>query len=283
MTKSSATLIDHVYCSHKSIISLSGVANINLSDHHLTFCELSGARSVNAKKFTLYRRIIRVDKEQFKKDFLALPWCIFDSSDDIDDAVNIFKKLFCDLWDTHAPLKKRLVRSSQRKHWLNCELLASYQQRDVLYKRFRQDGSSAAWMAYRQARNRCIAATRTAKRAFFLAGNDKPRLFWSKIKECTGLGKLQQASLFWPCSTPMLSKASANMINRSFSDRITSLKQQQHLKNTAASSSASMVDVKATASRALNLKKSRPVKCAVFSLICHLQGLQVLTLYLPAC
>ena len=126
VTKSSATLIDHVYCSHKSIISLSGVANIHQSDHHLTFCELSGARSVNAKKFTLYRRIGRVDKEQFKKDFLALPWCILDSTNDIDVAVNIFEKLFCGLWDTHVPLKKHLVRSSQRKHWLNCELLASY-------------------------------------------------------------------------------------------------------------------------------------------------------------
>ena len=108
VTKSSATLIDHVYCSHKSIISLSGVANIHLSDHHLTFCELSGARSVNAKKFTQYRRIGRVYKEQFKKDFLALLWCILDSTNDIDDAVNIFEKLFCGLWDTHAPLKSVL-------------------------------------------------------------------------------------------------------------------------------------------------------------------------------
>ena len=125
----------------------------------------------------------------------------------------------------------------------------------MLYKRFRQDGSSAAWMAYRQARNRCIAATHTAKHAFFFAASDKPQLFRNKIKECTSLGKLRQASLFWPCSTPTLSKASASMINRSFSDRITSLKQQQPLINTAASSSASMVDVKATTSRAFEFKE----------------------------
>ena len=134
----------------------------------------------------------------------------------------------------NAPLKKRLIRSTQRKHLLNKWRLIGiimYVQRDLFYKRFRQCGSFAAWMAYRQARNQCTATTRTAKRSVFLAASDKPRLFWSKVKECIGLGKIRQAPLLWPCSTPVLSKASANMINRSFNDRITSLKQQQPLTN----------------------------------------------------
>ena len=44
ITKNSATLIDHIYCSHNSMIYFSGVTNIHLSDHHLTFCELSNVQ-----------------------------------------------------------------------------------------------------------------------------------------------------------------------------------------------------------------------------------------------
>ena len=117
--------------------------------------------------------------------------------------------------------------STQHKHWINGDLLKLYRQRNTLYKRFRQAGTSAAWMAYRQARNCCTAATRVAKRAFFFSARHKPHLFWNKIKKCTGLGKLRQSSLFWPCSTPIISKVSANIINRSLLERISSLQQQQ--------------------------------------------------------
>ena len=80
-------------------------------------------------------------------------------------------------------------------------------------------------MAYRQARNCCTTKTRKAKGSFFLSTWDKPRLFWSNLKTCIGLGKQGQTSLFWPSSTPILSKTSANMLNNSFLARITSLQQ----------------------------------------------------------
>ena len=140
ITKKSATLIDHIYCSCKSLVRLCGMANKYLSDHCLIFCELSNEQTVSQKKFTYYLRIHRVNKEQFTIDFHALPWSLLDTAGDAVVAVDIFEKLF-------------------------------------LYKRFIWTTTSDAWMAYRQARNCCTAKTRTAKRAFFLSARNKPRLF----------------------------------------------------------------------------------------------------------
>ena len=116
ITKNSATLIDHIYCLHKSMIYFSGVTNIHLSDHHLTFFELSNMQCATQKKFNFYRRIARVSKEQFINDFHALPWSLIDAAGDIDNAVTIFESLFRDLRNLHTPIKKRLTRSINVKH-----------------------------------------------------------------------------------------------------------------------------------------------------------------------
>ena len=225
ITKKSATLIDRIYCSCKLLVRLCGVANIHLSNHCLIFCELSNEQTVSQKKFTYYRRIHRVNKEQFTIDFHALPWSLLETAGNADVAIDIFKKLFFDVWDLHTSIKKRPVQSSQCKHWISSDLLKSYSRRDNLYKRFIKTRTSDAWMAYHQARNCCTAKTHTAKWVFFLSARDKPSLFWSNLKTCTGLGKQCQASLFWPNSTPILSKASANMINNSFLARVASFQQ----------------------------------------------------------
>ena len=85
--------------------------------------------------------------------------------------------------------------------------------------------------------------TQTAKRAFFLSVCDKPRLFWNKLKECTGLGKLRKSSLLWSSSTPIISKASANVINRSFLDKITSIKEVSKSTNISQCASTSSPNV----------------------------------------
>ena len=183
--------------------------------------------------------------------------------------MNIFENLFKQLWDLHAPLKRRLIKSTQHKHWIDGDLLKLYRQRNTLYKRFRQAGTSAAWMAYRQARHCCTAATRVAKRAFFFSARHKPHLFWNKIKECTGLGKLRQSSLFWPCSTPIISKVSANIINRSLLERISSLQQQQsHTSLSLSAAPAVLSETTRTAPSAFEFTNISPTE--IRRLICEL-------------
>ena len=75
------------------------MAELHLSDHSSTFCDLSDFQNVNHKKFAYYRRLNQVNKTQFIADFHQLPWSLIDATGAIDDAVDTFEKLFFQLWD----------------------------------------------------------------------------------------------------------------------------------------------------------------------------------------
>ena len=55
ITKKSATLIDYIYISQKYLNCICKVAELHLSDHSSTFCELSDFLNINHKKFAYYR------------------------------------------------------------------------------------------------------------------------------------------------------------------------------------------------------------------------------------
>ena len=81
ITKSSATLIDHVYASRRSMMSGSGVINFHLSDHHATFCTLiqnSGRssdvdRPWGSQQFIEYRAFAKINEFKFNNDLQAAP------------------------------------------------------------------------------------------------------------------------------------------------------------------------------------------------------------------
>ena len=179
VTKSSAMLINHIYSSYKSIISLSAPTFIYLTIilHSANYLVIDLLMQRNL----LFSSVSDVLIKMSIKDFFALLWSILYSRDNIDDAVNIFEKLFSELYDTHVRLKERLVCTTWHKHWLNGDLLASYLQHDMYCKQFQQGSLSAIWMANRLARNQCTAAIQTVKHTFFLAASDELRLIWSKV------------------------------------------------------------------------------------------------------
>ena len=47
--------------------------------------------------------------------------------------------------------------------------------------------------------------------------------FWKTLSTCTGLGKRRQTTLAWPCSSPSISKLSANSINSFFISSVNSI------------------------------------------------------------
>ena len=47
---------------------------------------------------------------QLELDLECVPWHIIENEDNIDDAVFTWNKLFLDIADSHAPVKRRKVR-----------------------------------------------------------------------------------------------------------------------------------------------------------------------------
>ena len=92
IAKITATLLDHLYCSSRTMISDSDVMNLHLSDHHAVFCNMSSVFQANSsqRRLLTYRRFGRVDCEALAEDMSSQPWSILESSDDVDDITNYF-------------------------------------------------------------------------------------------------------------------------------------------------------------------------------------------------
>lgn len=163
-----------------------------------------------------YRFFRRIDAELFSSDMRTQPWCVLDAFDDTDDMTDAFNNFYLDIWDTQAPLKKRPA-PKQHQPWMTMDILTLLRSRSRLYKKCCASRTDDAWNAYKVKRNKCTASIRLAKRIYLLdSARHKPLMFWRQVKSCTGLGKTKRSLLPWPCSTPVISKSSANALNEHF-------------------------------------------------------------------
>ncbi len=54
------------------------------------------------------------------------PWHVVENENDIDSAVLMWNKLFCDIADAHAPVKRRRVKGTQVP-WMNSKISEAMQ------------------------------------------------------------------------------------------------------------------------------------------------------------
>lgn len=165
--------------------------------------------------YTLYRCMKRLNSDSLLHDLSLVPWHVITNLDTVDDALHTFEVLLTEVWDTHAPWKRR-QRRRKATPWITQEALTHIMRRKKLYRRFQQQPGSETWMAYKQARNYATSVIRTAKRTFLLSTASDSRNFWQTISRCTGLGKKQRVEPPWPRSSPAICKLTANAVNKSF-------------------------------------------------------------------
>jgi hypothetical protein len=97
------------------------------------------------------------------------------------------------------------------------DILTLLRSRSSLHKKCCASRTDDAWNADKVIRSKCTASIRLAKRSYLLdSARNKPLMFWRQVKSCTGLGKTKRSLLPWPCSTPVISKSSANALNEHF-------------------------------------------------------------------
>ena len=90
-------------------MSMSGAINLHLSDHNLTFCDLNidGKDCHRQTKCVSYRAMWKVDRSKLLSNLSQQTWSLINIFDDIEDAIDCFTALFMDVWNHHAPLKKK--------------------------------------------------------------------------------------------------------------------------------------------------------------------------------
>lgn len=103
-----------------------------------------------------------------------------------NEALSHWYSLFKSVLDSHAPLKKRLVKREFIPEWFNSEIQAAIATRNHLHRKAILTNDALNWREYRSARNRVVHLIRYAKRSFYrnsINNNLKnPKNLWRIIR-----------------------------------------------------------------------------------------------------
>ena len=111
----------------------SGVIPVPLSDQYLVFCILKAGVFVKAHpRLFEYRSYENFDANLFNDDLRNVPWHIVENESNIDDALLTWNKLFSEVADSHAPVKRRRVIGTPLP-WMNKKISETMKERDWIH------------------------------------------------------------------------------------------------------------------------------------------------------
>ena len=180
VTKSSSSIIDHIYCTDSEKISECFVPHYSISDH-IPICL---TRKINQKlkksnhKATSYRCFKHFNEELFLNDLTEELSQFSLSESDIEDDLSTWYKLITKQLDQHAPIKTRRVRSKHMPEWFSSEIAQARKNRDIHKKQ-------KNWAEFRKYRNLTKTLIRRAKSNHFTSyviNNKDTKLIWQQIR-----------------------------------------------------------------------------------------------------
>jgi exonuclease III len=218
--KISRKLIDHICIPREITINSSGTFNLHNSDHLATYVQICcfnkpNKSSASHSSAALYRCTKRLNRSNLLKDLSLVPWHVISDIGTVDDALHTFEKLLIDVWDMHAPRKRR-QRRRKATPWMTPQVLQEIRSRNQLYHRFRRNPSDENWVSYKLARNCVTNLIRIAKRSFLMQTASDSHNFWKTISRCTGLSGKRDIQPPWPCSSATICALTANALNSFF-------------------------------------------------------------------
>ena len=181
VTKTSSTIIDHIYTSCPEIVCDISVPCVNLSDHYPVVLTLSHKQFhyIAAKHKTIrYRSFSKFNENDFINDLSQIDFNIIETIADPNTSLELMYDMLNNLLTQHAPITIKRVKRHQQPGWYTDEIKQARITRDK-YKHKKD------WDQYKMWRNKCISIVRNSKRSFFSnAIKDKKdaKYLWQGLK-----------------------------------------------------------------------------------------------------
>ena len=161
ITTTTVTLINHIFTNKPDIITNHGVLHIGISDHSLIYAiHKYNTPKTDRPKIIESRQFKNFDREAFIDDIKETPFHLASLLDDPKEMWEVWKSLFLEIANRHAPIRKRKVKISS-------ELREKMRKRDFLKKQAVMQNSHQMWNDYKKARNDVNASIREARTNFF--------------------------------------------------------------------------------------------------------------------
>ena len=163
ITKTSSTLIDHIYTNNLSLVNDTKVPSTGLSDHFPVCCSINVKIKKNKTNcdhsYISYRSFKRFDQIAFLNELSTTPFQTVHEYDDPNQAMSIWYKLYLDILNKHAPLKKKRVKKKKIPQWLTNEIRQAMKYRNDLK-------ADKEFLQYKKQRNYVKKLVQKAKKSF---------------------------------------------------------------------------------------------------------------------
>ena len=190
VTMTTSTLIDHIITNTPENVCDSGVIHTGISDHSLVFAirKISVARKV--EHTVEIRNMKKFDTKKFVEDLKQQPWQnVYFFADTPSAKWEIWKILFLEVLDKHAPLQHNKIRARQVP-WITSSIKELINTRDKLKRKAIITNLENDWLNYTRTRNRVNIELRNAKRDYYSTkiADDKsnPKQAWKTINSLLG-------------------------------------------------------------------------------------------------
>ncbi|XP_060561384.1 uncharacterized protein LOC132721143, partial [Ruditapes philippinarum] len=194
VTKTSKTIIDHLYTNFPHNISEITIPQLSISDH-FPICFTRKISNTITKKslhqIIQYRNVKKFDEKEFLESLEQQPWSLIEIFEDPNDALDCFNSLFSQVLNEHAPLKRKRVKHTHLPDWYNPDILHASKQRDKA-KKINNNEDYKYW------RNKVKNLISSSKKSYYseTINNNKnnAKEMWKNLKQLSGKSSNHQTS-----------------------------------------------------------------------------------------
>ena len=188
LQKDHLTLIDLLFSNTTHRVTDQGVIHLAITDHSMLFCVVKSGVTKAPGKTIEYRSLNNYSREDFVNDLKVVDWESVADKKDVDTAVFTWNKLFTNIADRHAPVRKARVRGVHCP-WMNSRLSQAMSQRDYPHRRAIKSYSPHLWSHYKKLKNYVNKEMQKCKAEYYsnLTSENKsnPSALWKNLNEIT--------------------------------------------------------------------------------------------------
>ena len=190
VTMTTSSLFDHIVTNTPEKISDSGVIHTGISDHSIVFAIRKISVTKNRENIVETRNIKNFDDQKFIQDLMQQHWeNVYFFAEDPNKKWEIWKKLFLEVLDKHAPLQHKKIRA-KRISWITSPIKELINTRDKLKRKAIITNLECDWENYKRIRNKVNIELKNAKKEYYSTriadeGNN-PKKAWKIINNLLG-------------------------------------------------------------------------------------------------
>ena len=185
ITPGSSTLIDLIVTTKPNLNNRKGVLTLGLSDNCLIYATLNLKLKRPPPNVINVRNYKQFQVDQLQADIIAAPFQVALVFEEKDDVLWAWNKLFKNICDLHAPMKRVKIRS-QSSPWINNKIRQKMNLRFKLFKRAVSPRDQEIYARYKKVRNEITSQIRIAEAQYFnekLVEAKSATAYWNLIAE----------------------------------------------------------------------------------------------------